>query len=345
MGFLDEQSPLQKRGADRVLIGVFGGSFAHEFALQADDRLRERLRDAQAFAGKEITLIRLAMPGTKQPQQLMILNYFLALGAEFDYVVNLDGFNDVVLPVTGNLRTHVFYAYPHEWNARMQDLVNPRDSSISYEILRLRALRQRAAQAMLASPLKWSELRRAIWKVRDQLLRRRIVELGVEFVTRRESEGRGFAIDGPKLNPATPREMVPLLVDLWRRSSWQLASLCRSHGIRYLHCLQPNQYVPGSKTLTEGELEHAFAPEHPYKSGVEEGYPALQASRAWLAEHGVRFADLTGLYVNEKVTIYRDWCCHVNGRGYDLVAEAVADELIQLSRTPGTDEFQNGDRR
>jgi len=42
------------------------------------------------------------MPGFKQPQQLQVLTYFLSVGQEFDMVVNIDGFNDVVWALNNN---------------------------------------------------------------------------------------------------------------------------------------------------------------------------------------------------------------------------------------------------
>jgi len=47
-------------------------------------------------------LVILGFPGYKQPQQLLALAYFLSLGAEYDLIINLDGYNDIVLPVTDN---------------------------------------------------------------------------------------------------------------------------------------------------------------------------------------------------------------------------------------------------
>ena len=43
------------------------------------------------------------MPGYKQPQQLMAYNYLLSLGAEFDAVINIDGYN-VITTANGDVR-------------------------------------------------------------------------------------------------------------------------------------------------------------------------------------------------------------------------------------------------
>ncbi|MGV2341075.1 MAG UNVERIFIED_CONTAM: hypothetical protein LVR18_46165 [Planctomycetaceae bacterium] len=56
--------------------------------------------------------MRLALPGYKQPQQLMALNYVLSLGGEFDAVLNIDGFNDGALSILENAQPKASIAYP-----------------------------------------------------------------------------------------------------------------------------------------------------------------------------------------------------------------------------------------
>ena len=42
--------------------------------------------------------------GYKQPQQLLILSYFLSIGQSFDVVVNIDGFNEVAMSPLNDAR-------------------------------------------------------------------------------------------------------------------------------------------------------------------------------------------------------------------------------------------------
>src|SRR6185436_13391576 len=53
-------------------------------------------RDA-FFSGKEIVPLCFSHEGYKQPQQLLVLAYFLSIGQPLDLVVNIDGFNEVAL--------------------------------------------------------------------------------------------------------------------------------------------------------------------------------------------------------------------------------------------------------
>ena len=100
-GFIGPPLPIDDTGgsSDIVIVAVLGGSVAQGLVAKAGETLSRELRLAKSFSHKEIFIADLAMGGMKQPQQLMIVNYFLSLGAHFDLVINLDGFNDIVLPV------------------------------------------------------------------------------------------------------------------------------------------------------------------------------------------------------------------------------------------------------
>src|SRR2546429_5467372 len=78
--FSDKASPIVKRSPGKVIVGLFGGSFS-KFCYFS---LRSILDRHSAALGKDFIVINFATDGYKQPQQLMILNYLLALGAEFD---------------------------------------------------------------------------------------------------------------------------------------------------------------------------------------------------------------------------------------------------------------------
>jgi hypothetical protein len=117
--------------------------------------------------------------------------------------------------------------------------------------------------------------------------------------------------------------MIRDCVDVWRRSSLQMQAICEAEGIRYLHVLQPNQYDPGSKPLTSTEEKEAFDPEGPYRPVVEQGYPLLREAGRELAAAGVAFHDLSFAFQDVDETLYVDSCCHFNGEGNRVLAEAI----------------------
>jgi hypothetical protein len=330
-GLFDDDHGVPRRGPDRVVVAVLGGSVASQMSLLGEQTLLERLRAAPEFAGKDVQIVRLAMSGYKQPQQLMALNYFLALGAEFDIVVNVDGFNEVALTVCENDPAGVFAAYPRAWHVRTMDIVDSRQYSSSYRLLEARAQRQELAAAARRSWLRWSMTYQLVWKVRDELLFARQNDLAATRRGNRELQGRGFHSDGPGQLYDTQQAgaLDAHVVALWSNSSLQLSRLCEANGADYLHVLQPNQYHAGSKPLSAQELENYYTETPCHAQAVRRVYPLMIAEGARLREQGVRFHDLTMLFADVEETIYSDYFCHYNQRGNDLLAERVAGLIAE----------------
>jgi len=82
-GFCDDET-VNKKGApiipktdDNVIVGVFGGSFAHQTLLLSTTTFFEQeLNTIPALSRKSIMTVLLALGGYKQSQTLMALNYF-----------------------------------------------------------------------------------------------------------------------------------------------------------------------------------------------------------------------------------------------------------------------------
>ena len=80
-----------------IVMGVFGGSVGSGFALSAQiSGTFDKLGNLPEWRGKKVRVLNFALPGFKQPQQLMTLAYFLNMGQHFDIIVNIDGFNEAV---------------------------------------------------------------------------------------------------------------------------------------------------------------------------------------------------------------------------------------------------------
>ena len=137
-----------------------------------------------------------------------------------------------------------------------------------------------------------------------------------------------YFVAGPARDHLPTEELVPECVDVWRRCSLQLQALCDAHGIRYLHCLQPNQYDPGSKPLSATEQESAWDAEGPYRPVIEAGYPRLREAGEELQGLGVAFHDLSDAFREAKETLYVDNCCHFNGEGNRILADAIGEAYL-----------------
>jgi lysophospholipase L1-like esterase len=124
-------------------------------------------------------------------------------------------------------------------------------------------------------------------------------------------------------------ELIPELVTVWTRSSEQMNAICSAYGIRYLHCLQPNQYDIGAKPLSSEEKSSAFEAESPYRSIIEVGYPQLRTAGDELRAEGIAFYDLSRIFEKQRQTLYKDNCCHFNAEGNRIMADAIAQAIAQ----------------
>lgn len=150
--------------------------------------------------------------------------------------------------------------------------------------------------------------------------RSRIEQCAVEVST-------SYARLGPRYE-ATEDELYDDLVANWERSSRQMKALCDVHGIRYLHFLQPNQYVAGSKVMSPEEERVALRDDQQYRPGAERGYPRLRDAGRRLLEHGVNFTDLTPVFRDVSEAVYADDCCHLNARGSEIVMGEIAATVV-----------------
>ena len=98
--------------------------------------------------------------------------------------------------------------------------------------------------------------------------------------------------------------------------------------MHYYHFLQPNQYVNGSKPLSDKEKKIAINPNNPYSKHAKKGYPELRKYGIELYHQDVNFYDLTMIYYKIEKTLYRDDCCHVNKTGYDIVAKKIGRTIL-----------------
>jgi len=313
---------------DRVVVAMSGGSVAEWLCTSPGGELPDALSRVRAFEGRSVALLCLALSGYKQPQQLMTLNYLLALGGHFDVWINLDGFNEIVLGPLENRPQGVALVFPRRWDRYARKSLDPAVFAALVEIGAARAEQKRLA-ARFAFPLaRSSAFLMSVWYALDRRSDRAIVALHDRLDAVTAGIETRADVAGPVRDYASRGEMLAAAADLWRNASRQMASVSRGAGIRYLHLLQPNQYVPDSKPLSGHELEVAYtAGEDASKTFVQEGYPLLIEAGRGLRADGVAFHDLTRLFADETRSVYVDACCHLNDLGNALLADAVASAV------------------
>jgi hypothetical protein len=316
--------PFVKTNDRQFVIGIFGGSVGAYFCRIGAGRLEEDLRQNAFFRNRELVTLCFSHEGYKQPQQLLVLGYFLSIGQPFDMVINIDGFNEVAL---GRINDQ------YGWDISMP----------SHE--HLDALINLVNQATL-TPAKLESLARIV-QYRDRLNEiaarsNRTPAASVEFVLRqyygflhgRYDEER-VRFDGLPSNPPanSPIHITPkvrmrtgsaVYEDIaanWRTSSMLMQQLLASRGASYMHVLQPNQYY-STRTFSADEKKVAFNEGSPFKEGAARGYPFLEKALEPDALNAVHLLDST------HEAAYVDDCCHYTIVGNRLLADFIAKAVL-----------------
>ena len=338
-------SPLNRPGLDgEVIVAVFGGSFADGMTRAAADILSERIGKTITIPAERVKVLNLAMGGYKQPQQLMALTYFLALGVRFDIVINIDGFNELALPLRENLPKGVFPTYPRAWFMRVRGLSDYRLTLMHGFRAVLQERRLKWAGFFSRTPFKLSAISNLVWRLYDLRLDREIarIDATIQEYQTESARGESYISTGPSFQPQSREEVFRFLVEVWENCSRQMDRICRANGIEYYHFLQPNQYFPGSKPIGPAERRIAVKRRHPYRKPVEQGYPLLIEGGTRLRNAGINFHSLAMIFKENDEILYCDDACHLNARGYRLVAEEIGRLLAERSRDRGT---YDGNRR
>ncbi len=330
--------PYQRQENDFV-VGVLGGSVAEIFANNASGFLERHLRDVDpSFGDRNLVLVSLAVSGYKAPQQLFALEYALLAGFELDLVLNLDGFNDLVLTVE-NLERGIHPLYPNGYHfgfmsKSIETNLDARTVELLAEIhgsqkraLRLLTLLEKAPFRYSACLNLFGERWAEQQSVRSTALFYQLVQ---ESQRTMAQEFKGPGVDASALDADR------LAVDLWRRTSELIHAVCRRSGIPYVHALQPNQYLEGSKPLSSREREIAINPENPWGRTARRAYPLLVEAGGDLRRGGVPLYDMTRVFTDVEEDVYVDDCCHFGALGNDLLAQGIAEAVArELSATRG----------
>ena len=338
MGFGWPVSPLETRKSkDRLRVLLLGGSVAVQTMSSHTGEgnfLGNALRDALRDAGLEIDtfFFRAALPGFKQPQQLNAYSYLLSQGAKFDLVINLDGFNEMTLAILEGLPKGLNPGYPRGWDVMLGRQFTGAKLKQIGELLRIRqaqdALIEFGREKRIArSALVGLYLTHSIVNHEQ-----RASEL-IKVVEREGQQGQ-FSVEetGPTLGLETDEDYYRYLVSLWRRSSVLMSQLSKANGAEYLHVFQPNQYLEGSKPLSEEERARYYAPDAGFGPPYRATYPYFSQEMERLREEGVWFVDASTVFKEEERTVYVDVCCHFNKLGLTTLTRFIADQVVSHSR-------------
>ncbi len=312
-----------------VVVGIFGGSVAAYFAkFGGVQAIFEQLKTQPSFAGKRLVALTCAHIGMKQPQSLMALSYLQALGVDFDVVILLDGFNEVVNAPFDLVPAGVFPFYPSLWNQRVANL--ELDTTMRSQIGELAYLKERRAEwiaRLLESPLRHSHSVELLWALYDRSLETTIEAKRVGLDTHRSDAQRDYTATGPQWPHGSEDALAADLAAFWFEASLQMRALTEAKAGRFFHFLQPNQHVPGSKPMGADEQAVAIRGGEAFAPHAMRGYRFLRERGAELAARGVHFHDLTQLFAETAEPIYIDNIGHLGRKGNEMMAAAMAARI------------------
>jgi len=294
------------RPRDTFTIGVLGASVADSLAryLTGDEEFRRILRENIPWLrDARIEIRNLAIGSSRQPSQLAVATMYMEL---LDMTINVDGWSEIAVvqhpefPIEYPMFSDVFYSGA-ERSVYLKMLAGEQVCflmSLTPTILR---------------PLAYSNLYYLLWQSVSKRMNR---ALYVKEPPERSAESE-FTIE----------QELELYARYFQRYTRFQHQLLTANGVKAYFFLQPNQYVPSSKPFSEKEKRIAFGNDQ--AEGLAASFALLRSKVGELRGEGVLSFDLTQVYSDVTDTVYIDNCCHVNALGNQLMAERIADIIVE----------------
>lgn len=313
-GFNNEEDFPIKKNSNDFVIGIFGGSVAHFFAsfVKNDPYFANKLKEINPkLKNKNIIFLNMALGASKQPQQFIIYSYFSEM---FDFVINLDGENEINLLPPGNFPVE----FPYYAKILFND--NQKAKSLLGENLYLK--RKLSEKSINSSNFLGgiSSLKYAFWVLEKNSLVNRMRN-NEQLMTNVMVKESSFYNE-----EWTPEFHLDEAFRSWKKFSKKQAGLLKSNKTPYIFFVQPTMYLEGSKPLSSKEKELIFkgkARKHKVNF-----YTRLEKEAKQLKKEGVNYHLLTRAYSSTTKTVFNDGCCHVNYLGNKILAGKMA-ELIK----------------
>ncbi|MDW7772677.1 MAG: hypothetical protein SCH71_07275 [Desulfobulbaceae bacterium] len=315
---------------DEYVVAILGGSVAEMFANGSEEQFSRFIRDRLGF-NKKVIFINLATGGYKQPQQLFHLQYALLSGFELDAVLNIDGFNEIAL-VSQNLIDDTNPVFPSVFHMALMSQMNRTsipDKDLAellveyYEIYEHERLLLSFVDSRFGRYSIFLNLLGELWTGRNmntiKKLRYRMVSVSSEKVS--------TVFSGPHV--PLKKNKYETAAEIWLKSSEMLYAVCQENNLLYIHVLQPNQYVEGSKRLSANEEKIAINENNVWGVAAREGYGNLIAHGEVLKKKHIPFYDFTMIYKDVEEDIYIDDCCHMNSVGNLIMSKKIAHILLE----------------
>ena len=297
-----------------IKILILGGSVAEDFSINNDgskfkiDKLEINSENIfqkvlnDKFDTNRFKVYNASIGGGKQPQQLFKLYYLYLINEKFDVVINIDGFNEFALSFSENIQIENNIIYPRNYSR----LISTFNSDLS----------------CVKKSNKYTKGYNLI----------PAVEIYKHFQIRKchiTSEGLPTEKNSrfSKMSNFVKLEdeiYVNYIEKLWLNSSNEIDQFSKIKDFKYIHIIQPNQYLKGSKIISNEELD--FLKYEKYGKPISKYYKDIKVE-----DLDVKYKlDLRYIFKDNDMTLYRDYCCHLNNRGIFLMASEIVDQFSYL---------------
>lgn len=331
--------PFKKTKPNQYIIGVFGGSVASDYAIfQVQNQILPKyLKQLPGLKDQEFIILSFATGGYKQPQQLLILNYFLALGQELDLVVNIDGFNEVALSNLNN-KNKIDLAMPSIQH--ILPLTNIASNTLSTKAMKATIAIKESKVRINKGLRGLQQCKLAACDALTSIYVQNLVNNYRQDVIRFEKENSqpqnddGGSVIYINLKDSVMKDDAAFeqMAQNWAKSSIFMKKVLSASNVPYFHVFQPNQYYQTKRVFGEAEKRIAFNQETPYAKSVEIGYPALFKKFPNLKKNKIDLVNAVTAFDNTKDAVYVDSCCHYNETGAVIFSDYVGSSILEALR-------------
>ena len=288
-----------KKSKKSISVLVLGGSVAGHLSMAREDISKEYMLANELnsrFNTDRFVVYNAAFGGGKQPQQYFKLLYLELLGFIPDIIINYDGFNEVALPFGENLEREINAIYPRSFD---QAIVSSSYSGGCFPVNNW--LLSFNTYLPITELTKWIFVKYCHNKATGS---KQIIKLNTQELILQEQSNYWSRVQL-----------------IWSESSNMIARNANINKIPYIHVLQPNQYLVGSKPLSSLEIEK-FYNYDTYKKPIGKYYGTLSMDLLSTPNK----VDQRYLFESENRTVYSDQCCHFNRLGMSMIIDNLIDE-------------------
>ena len=296
---------------DKIKILILGGSVATHLSLNnSDDKYnyKNKLINHEDIFEKTINsyfstdkfiVFNAAIGGGKQPQQLFKLYYLDLIDFKFDIIINLDGFNELALPLSENYQINDHLIYPRNFS-RLVSTFNSNFDCVN-------DINKRTKRFLLFPILELYDL----YKIRN-----------CHFSLEGENKNTGTRFsDMTNFKKRDLEKSFKHVKKIWEKSSEKINDFSKLKNILYIHVIQPNQYLKDSKKLTNKELE--LLNYSKYGDLISQFYHSFNFENINIKNN----LDLKYIFKYNNNEIYRDYCCHLNNYGMHLISKEIVKKF------------------